>query len=426
VFFAAMLQTVILSSLVVVGGAPDVLLVVVVELGLIRGSVPASSGFMGGLRRRSRDSRHHGYHVTVLRSRFWAGRYGETSGRDRRFAPVIAVGTITLLAGLFGYVLHYMLGEQVVARQALVTALIPALVLNVALALPLCAFVRRVVGEGERPDVSARSRGLGRMSSEPVSAETCPVGTLPSLTREFVSRIGSRRSSALAASSAASRLVAFTILFFRLWSLQVLSGDEHLAAAQNNQLRLVRVEAPRGPILDRRGRVVVSNVAGTAVQLWVGDMPKEGRAELVQRLARVLDVSSQALARDVEDRRGDPLTPITVKTSVGEEQVNFLYEHQAEFPGVEIVQIYLRDYAYAALAAQILGYTGEISPEELKRLRRDGYRGGDRIGKAGIEAAYDTYLRAERDWRRSASTRSVGRSRRSSSAKRLAPATRSG
>ena len=165
-------------------------------------------------------------------------------------------------------------------------------------------------------------------------------------------------------------LVVFTILFLRLWSLQVLSGDEHLSAAQNNQLRLVRVEAPRGPIVDRRGRVVVSNVAGTAVQLWVGALPKEGRFELVQRLARVLSVSPRALAREVDERRFDPLTPITVKTSVGEEQVNYLYEHQAEFPGVEIVQIYLRDYEYAALAAQVLGYTGEISPEELKRLDR--------------------------------------------------------
>lgn len=188
-------------------------------------------------------------------------------------------------------------------------------------------------------------------------------------------------------------LVAFTVLFFRLWSLQVLTGDEHLVAAQNNELRLVRVDAPRGPILDRHGRVVVSNVAGTAVQLWVGDLPKEGRYEIVQRLAKVLDVSPRELAREVEERRLDPLTPITVKTSVSEQKVNYLYEHQAEFPGVEIVQIYLRDYEYSALAAQILGYTGEISPEELKRLRRDGYRAGDRVGKTGIEAAFDPYLR---------------------------------
>ena len=188
-------------------------------------------------------------------------------------------------------------------------------------------------------------------------------------------------------------LAVFGVLFLRLWSLQVLSGDDYLNAAQSNQLRLVRVEAPRGPLLDRHGRVVVSNVAGTAVELWVGDMPKEGRYELVQRLARVLDVSPRALARQVEERRFDPLTPIVVKTAVGEEQVDYVYEHQAEFPGVEIVQIYLRDYPYSALAAQILGYTGEISPEELKRLRKDGYRSGDRIGKTGIEAAYDSYLR---------------------------------
>ncbi|MBA3434840.1 MAG: hypothetical protein H0U08_12195, partial [Actinobacteria bacterium] len=188
-------------------------------------------------------------------------------------------------------------------------------------------------------------------------------------------------------------LVAFGLLFLRLWSLQVLSGSEYLNAAQNNQLRLVKVEAPRGPILDRRGRAIVSNVAGTAVQLWIGDMPKEGRYELVQRLAALLKVSPRALAREVEERRTDPLTPITVKTSVGEEQINYLYEHQAEFPGVEIVQVYLRDYSYSTLAAQILGYVGEISPEELKRLRGKGYRGGDRVGKAGVEAAFDTYLR---------------------------------
>ena len=62
-------------------------------------------------------------------------------------------------------------------------------------------------------------------------------------------------------------LLLFALLFLRLWSLQVLSGDEYLNAAQNNQLRLVRLEAPRGPILDRNGRTIVSNVAGTAVEL---------------------------------------------------------------------------------------------------------------------------------------------------------------
>jgi penicillin-binding protein 2 len=190
-------------------------------------------------------------------------------------------------------------------------------------------------------------------------------------------------------------LIVFAILFLRLWSLQVLSGDEYLNAAQNNQLRLVRVEAPRGPILDRRGRTIVSNVAGIAVRLWVGDLPKEGRYDLIRRLAEVVDVSPMELAREVDEGRADPLTPITVKTSVGEAQRDYLLEHRSEFPGVEIASVYLRDYQYNTLAAHVLGHVGEISPEELKRLRRDGYRSGDRIGKAGIEAAYDTYLRGK-------------------------------
>jgi penicillin-binding protein 2 len=190
-------------------------------------------------------------------------------------------------------------------------------------------------------------------------------------------------------------LIAFAVLFFRLWSLQVLSGDDYLNAAQNNQLRLVRQEAPRGPILDRDGRVVVSNVAGTAVQLWVGDMPRsEARQrEIVGRLAGLLDVPRAELAAEVAQRRSDPLTPITVKTAIKEELAYYLYEHQAEFPGLRIVTTYLRDYAYGALAAHILGNVGEISPEELAALRRKGYRAGDRIGKAGIEAEYDSYLR---------------------------------
>jgi penicillin-binding protein 2 len=202
-------------------------------------------------------------------------------------------------------------------------------------------------------------------------------------------------------------LIVFAILFLRLWSLQVLSGDEYLNAAQNNQLRLVQVQAPRGPILDRQGRTVVSNVASVAVRIWVGDLPKEGRYDLIRRLAQVVDVSPQALAREVDEGRSDPLTPITVKASVGEAQRDYLLEHQAEFPGVEIASVYLRDYEYSTLAAHILGHVGEISPEELKRLRGDGYRGGDRIGKAGIEAAYDTYLRGK-DGRRAFRVDSLG------------------
>jgi len=190
-------------------------------------------------------------------------------------------------------------------------------------------------------------------------------------------------------------IAVFGVLFFRLWSLQVLSGDRYLDAAQNNQLRTIRVEAPRGPVLDRNGKMIVGNVPGTAVKLWVADMPKEQRYDMIKRLAAVLDVTPRRLAQEVDDRRGDPLTPITVKTAVHPDQVNYLLEHQADFPGVQIQGTSLRDYEYRALGAQILGYVGEISAEELKSKRKQGYRGGDKIGKAGVESAFDLYLRGK-------------------------------
>lgn len=191
-------------------------------------------------------------------------------------------------------------------------------------------------------------------------------------------------------------IAVFVVLFVRLWSLQILSGDRYLNAAQNNQLRTIRVEAPRGPILDRNGRVIVGNTPGTAVKLWVGDLPaKAGRYAMIKRLAAVLGLSAVDLARRVDEQQKDPLTPITVKTAVGDEQIAYLYEHQSEFRGVQIQQTYLRSYPYQALGAQVLGYVGEISADELirKRRQKQDYQGGDKIGKSGVEAAADTYLR---------------------------------
>ena len=189
-------------------------------------------------------------------------------------------------------------------------------------------------------------------------------------------------------------VILFAVLFFRLWSLQVLSGDTYLSQAQGNQLRTIRIEAPRGTIVDRRGRVIVDNVAGTAVKLWVGDLPRSGRYEVIKRLAEVLRVRPGKLAKAVDGQFADPVNPITVKTAVGEDQVAYLLEHEPEFPGVQIQQTYLRHYPYQTLAAQVLGYVGEVSKEELA-ARPKLYRFGDKVGKGGVEAEFDEYLRGE-------------------------------
>jgi penicillin-binding protein 2 len=194
-------------------------------------------------------------------------------------------------------------------------------------------------------------------------------------------------------------IVVFAVLFFRLWALQVLSGTDYLRAAQNNQLRIVRIEAPRGPILDHDGRELVTNVPGTVVRLWPQDLPKTwaGRRAEIRRLASILDLRPPEIVSALKRHAGDPLTPVTIKEGVHEPQAAYLAEHQDEFRGVDVHSTYLRHYPFQALAAHILGHVGEISPAQLKepqfRKSDANYQAGDRVGQGGVEAEYDQYLR---------------------------------
>ncbi len=189
-------------------------------------------------------------------------------------------------------------------------------------------------------------------------------------------------------------LIAFGVLFLRLWSLQILSPEKYETAALENQLRRDLIEAPRGTIVDRNGRALVRNVVSTAVVLWPANLPPgAGRDTEVRELAKILDVPFWKLRRQIRSHQSDPLTPVTLKVSVSPEVIAYLEEHKSELPGVDLKQTYLRSYPAESLLAQVLGYVNEISAEQLKRMRKEGYVLGDRIGQSGVEAAFDTYLR---------------------------------
>jgi penicillin-binding protein 2 len=190
-------------------------------------------------------------------------------------------------------------------------------------------------------------------------------------------------------------LLVFGVLFLRLWALQVLSGSQYLRAAQNNQLRTMPVQAPRGPIVDRNGVPLVTNVTGTSIRVWASDLPKSGRYTELRRLARLVDVPFAQIAADLRKHAGDPLAPVTVDQAARTDVVFYLSEHRDEFPGVQIARTYLRHYPYGTLAAQVLGAVGEVSQAQLDTPGGTRYRAGDEIGQSGIERAYDPYLRGE-------------------------------
>jgi penicillin-binding protein 2 len=191
-------------------------------------------------------------------------------------------------------------------------------------------------------------------------------------------------------------IALFAALFFRLWALQVISGERYLEEARNNQVRTFRAPAQRGAISDRNGRILVTNTAGTLVQLWpaaVLELPEPTRRSMLRRLGDLLNLPPKEVSAALRRGRADPLTPVTVKVGVKDEKVAYLLEHQAKFPGVQVTPTHLRRYAEGAIAAQVLGHVAEISPEQLKEREGKGYAAGDRIGQAGIEAAFDRYLR---------------------------------
>jgi penicillin-binding protein 2 len=191
-------------------------------------------------------------------------------------------------------------------------------------------------------------------------------------------------------------LVLFAIIFFRLWYLQVLSGDKYLAEANDNRVRQVKVEAPRGEIVDRNGTVLVDNRTALAVQVMDDELAKDSarRARETRRLAKVLGMRPGVLRRKIRhDTKLLPFSPVTLKTDVSLDTVFYLQENQTRFPGVEVERIFLRKYPHNTIGAHLFGTLGEVTKKQLKESRYNGVQLGDRVGQSGIEYQYDRYLR---------------------------------
>ena len=208
-------------------------------------------------------------------------------------------------------------------------------------------------------------------------------------------------------------LVLFAIVFFRLWYLEVLSGDQYVVQANENQVREVRIQAPRGDIVDRYGRPIVRNRMANTVQIEPARLPAAGapRRRLYRRLGGVLEMSPREIQQTViEQRKALPYANVMVKQDVSLSAMNYIKERQPRFPGVTVEPVFLRRYPYGPLAAQLLGYVGRITQTELKQERYKGVHPQAVVGQAGLEWEYDRYLRG-RDGATLLSINSLGKSR---------------
>ena len=161
-FVAAIVQVSIFSQAQTYGAVPDLLLVTLVAIALLRGSVAgAVGGFFAGLIVDTASLGTLGLTSLVLTlAGFWIGRYGETTGRDRAHAPYLSIAVVTVLYGLGLLVVHFVLGESAPAG-AVLKSLFPAIVLNLIVTGPVYGLVRRMLRPLERAELSAEVQLLG-------------------------------------------------------------------------------------------------------------------------------------------------------------------------------------------------------------------------------------------------------------------------
>ena len=187
--------------------------------------------------------------------------------------------------------------------------------------------------------------------------------------------------------------LVFVVLVFRLWHLQVLTGDEYANTAQETQTRSVKIPAQRGVIYDRDGEVLANNQPGLNVTVVPDAID---RAE-VEKLADVLEADKEAVLNnyDAAIEVGDRYSPILVKENASREDVMYVSERTEEFDGLVVNDDYVRNYPNEELAAHVLGYTGAVTEDELGNGPFEGLSNDAVVGKGGLELAYEEILRGE-------------------------------
>jgi penicillin-binding protein 2 len=196
------------------------------------------------------------------------------------------------------------------------------------------------------------------------------------------------------------KILAFVVAFMfvslstRLWFLQVLAGPQHDRDARDNSLRTVATDALRGDIVDIEGRRLVHNRISLEVRINRDELGDDAEATLAN-LSEILGVPAQELGRKLETKLYYSYQPVPVAEFVPEEVYFKIREEPEKFRGVEVVEQSVRSYPQGLLGAHLVGWIGQINAEELGDPRFAGYGPSDLVGKSGVEATYERWLRGK-------------------------------
>lgn len=219
----------------------------------------------------------------------------------------------------------------------------------------------------------------------------------PPLVRAMPPEEQERARRTLAALSAVI-LVLFGVLLLRLWSLQLVQGEQLKVRSESNRLRTQDLPPWRGMILDRQGEVLVSNRPSFDLVVMLEEVPDP--ALLARRLAALFKMDETQTLEQLLGARQANQHQMRIKADLTWEELALVESRKPELPGAAIVVQPKREYRHGSLACHVLGYLGEITEAQLKSGRFPQHKMGDFIGRCGIEAAWEDYLRGQRGFRR--------------------------
>ncbi|TAK72323.1 MAG: hypothetical protein EPO22_00630, partial [Dehalococcoidia bacterium] len=190
-------------------------------------------------------------------------------------------------------------------------------------------------------------------------------------------------------------LAVFAALALQLARLQLIDGAKFEQRAALNQLRIEPIIPSRGLIYDRNGKLVVENVPSFSAAVVAADVPSDRLLQIAAGVETLLGVPARETALKIDAARtsNDPFTPVILKDGLDETTAFHLREQLPQLPGIQIIVEPVRHYTAGPLLSDILGYTGRVDEEDYALLKDKGYLASDRLGKAGVEATYEKYLR---------------------------------
>ena len=189
-------------------------------------------------------------------------------------------------------------------------------------------------------------------------------------------------------------IVAFSLLFSRLWYLQIIKGEHFKNLSENNRLRIQEIAAPRGIIYDREGIPLVDSFPSFDVSFFQQDV--SDMQPLIPVLSRSLSLDPERLQTKLDGAKGLPAShPLKLKVNISREELAAVETRRLDLPGVMVDMVIRRNYPYENLAAHLIGYLGEISQEELEREEFVNHKSGYLIGKYGLEQKFELDLKGE-------------------------------